>query len=221
MSDDNAARVRTALDFRTAIRVYQDKPIPDDQLEVILDSAWLSPSSIGLEPWRFVVLENATIKEALKPYAWGAQSQLETASQFILLIASSDVRYDSNNVYQSLVRRGLTDETVISQRLARYEELQKENLPMVNLSHHELWQWSAKQTYIAMGNMMMTASLLGIDSCPIEGFDYKKVDEILAEYGVIDQETEGISAMLSLGYRLHNPKHPRIRKDRNKVISRF
>lgn len=221
MSEDNATRIKKALDFRTAIRVYQEKVIPEDQLELILDSAWLSPSSIGLEPWRFVILENPTIKEAIKPYAWGAQPQLDTASHFILLIASSDVRYDSDNVYQSLVRRGLTDETVISQRLARYEEFQKKNLPLTDLSRHELWQWSAKQTYIAMGNMMMTASLLGIDSCPIEGFDYKQVDKILSEYGVIDPKTEGISAMLSLGYRLRDPKHPRTRKDRKTVISRF
>ncbi|KXT76231.1 NAD(P)H-dependent oxidoreductase [Streptococcus sp. DD12] len=209
--------IRQALDFRTAVRVYSERKIPKADLATILDSAWLAPSSIGLEPWRFVVLENPEIKAAIKPYAWGAQTQLETASHFVLLIASKDVRYDSDNVYQSLVRRGLTDELTIQQRLARYEDFQKKDQGIAE-STHELWQWSAKQTYIALGNMMMTASLLGIDSCPIEGFHYESVNRVLAEYQVLDPETEGISVMLSLGYRAEEPKHRRSRKDRKDVI---
>ncbi len=84
-----------------------------------------------------------------------------------------------------------------------------------------LWDWTAKQTYIALGNMMTSAALLGIDSCPIEGFPYAKVNAILAQHGVIDTEKEGIASMLSLGYRLEDPKHPRKRKNCQDVISIF
>ena len=217
MSLDRHTMIRQALDFRTAIRHYSEKKISQADMDLILDSAWLAPSSIGLEPWRFIVLEDETIKEALKPVAWGAKTQLETASHFVLLVASRDVSYHSDNVYQSLVRRGLTDEAIIKVRIERYKDMQSQDNPLANVPP-ELFQWSARQTYIALGNMMMTASLLNIDSCPIEGFDYAKVNEILNHYDLLDQETEGITAMLSLGYRAQEPKHPRVRKDRNDVI---
>lgn len=80
-------QLQTAYQNRVAMRVYQDKKIPQEDIDTILDAAWLSPSSIGLEGWRFVLLENTAVKEAIKAVSWGAKSQLETASHFILLIA--------------------------------------------------------------------------------------------------------------------------------------
>jgi len=200
--------------FRTAVRVYNDKKIPKEDLDLILDAAWRSPSSVGLEGWRFVILENEDIK------AWGAQYQLETASHFVLLIAEKNARYDGQSHYDSLIRRGITDEEGLNSRLETYENFQKHDMNMAD-NPRALFDWTAKQTYIALGNMMTTAALMGIDSCPIEGFYYAKVNEILAKYGVINPEKEGIASMLSLGYRLRDPRHPQNRKPREDVISTF
>lgn len=217
MTDDTLKKqIRKGIDHRLAVRVYSDRKITKEDVDFILDAAWLSPSSIGLEAWRFIVLEDDSIKEALKEIAWGAQYQLETASHFVLLIAGKDVRYDSDNVYQSLVRRGLTDEADLKARLARYRSFQESDMHLD--SPRALFDWAAKQTYIALGNMMMTASLMGIDSCPIEGFDYDKVNQLLSKAGLIDPPKEGIASMLSLGYRLRDPKHPRSRKPREDVV---
>ena len=217
MTDDTLKKqIRQGIDHRLAVRVYSDRKISKEDVDFILDAAWLSPSSIGLEAWRFIVLEDDSIKEALKEIAWGAQYQLETASHFVLLIAGKDVRYDSDNVYQSLVRRGLTDEADLKARLARYRSFQESDMHLDSL--RALFDWAAKQTYIALGNMMMTASLMGIDSCPIEGFDYDKVNQLLSKAGLIDPQKEGIASMLSLGYRLRDPKHPRSRKPREDVV---
>ncbi|MEY8700451.1 NAD(P)H-dependent oxidoreductase [Streptococcus ferus] len=217
MTDDTLKKqIRQGIDHRLAVRVYSDRKISKEDVDFILDAAWLSPSSIGLEAWRFIVLEDDSIKEALKEIAWGAQYQLETASHFVLLIAGKDVRYDSDNVYQSLVRRGLTDEADLKARLARYRSFQESDMHLD--SPRALFDWAAKQTYIALGNMMMTASLMGIDSCPIEGFDYDKVNQLLSKAGLIDPQKEGIASMLSLGYRLRDPKHPRSRKPREDVV---
>ena len=82
-----------------------------------------------------------------------------------------------------------------------------------------LFDWTAKQTYIALANMMTTASLLGIDSCPIEGFNYDKVNHLLAQEGILNPEEEGIASMVSFGYRKQDPKHPRSRKPREAVIT--
>lgn len=213
-------QLQEAYKKRVAIRVYQDKDIPQEDLETILDAAWLSPSSIGLEGWRFVLLENQTVKKAIKTVSWGAQPQLETASHIILLIAEKNARYNSPSVYDSLIRRGITDPEWLESRLEQYRRFQESDMEIAD-DERRLWDWTAKQTYIALGNMMLTAALLGIDSCPIEGFSYQNVNRILSEYGVIDENTEGIASMLSLGYRLKEPKHPRQRKEREKVISTF
>lgn len=216
--DDIRKRIHDAYYFRTAVRVYNDQKISEDDLNLILDGAWRSPSSVGLEGWRFVVLENQDIKSEIKEVAWGAQYQLETASHFILLLAEKNARYDGQSHLDSLIRRGITDEDGLKNRLKTYEEFQKRDMDMAD-NPRALFDWTAKQTYIALGSMMTNAALMGIDSCPIEGFDYQKVDDILAKHGVIDPEKEGIASMLSLGYRLRDPRHPQTRKAREDVIS--
>lgn len=215
--EDIKKQVRQAFDHRVAVRVYNDQKIPKEDMDFILDCAWLSPSSIGLEPWRFIVLENEAVKKQLKEIAWGAQYQLETASHFVLAIARKDVRYDSENIRQSLIRRGLKDKEILEARLKLYQTFQENDLALTN--ERSLFDWAAKQTYIAMGNMMTAASMIGIDSCPIEGFHYAKANLILAQAGLIDPEKEGIANMISFGYRLRDPKHSRSRKPRQEVIS--
>ncbi|MBT0934955.1 NAD(P)H-dependent oxidoreductase [Streptococcus lutetiensis] len=216
-------QVLDAFDHRVAVRVYNDQEISREDMEFILDTAWLSPSSIGLEAWRFVVLDRkqiAKLRDDLKTVAWGAQSQLDTASHFVLLLAEKNARYDSDSVKDSLVRRGLGEGDALNSRLATYESFQKNDMSLAD-NPRALFDWTAKQTYIALGNMMASASMIGIDSCPIEGFNYDKVNAILAKAGIINSDKEGIASMVSFGYRLCDPKHPRSRKPREKVITWF
>ena len=216
-------QVLDAFDHRVAVRVYNDQEISREDMEFILDTAWLSPSSIGLEAWRFVVIDRkqiAKLRDDLKTVAWGAQSQLDTASHFVLLLAEKNARYDSDSVKDSLVRRGLGEGDALNSRLATYESFQKNDMSLAD-NPRALFDWTAKQTYIALGNMMTSASMIGIDSCPIEGFNYDKVNAILAKAGIINSDKEGIASMVSFGYRLCDPKHPRSRKPREKVITWF
>lgn len=216
-------QVLDAFDHRVAVRVYNDQEISREDMEFILDTAWLSPSSIGLEAWRFVVLDRkqiAKLRDDLRTVAWGAQSQLDTASHFVLLLAEKNARYDSDSVKDSLVRRGLGEGDALNSRLATYESFQKNDMSLAD-NPRALFDWTAKQTYIALGNMMTSASMIGIDSCPIEGFNYDKVNAILAKAGIINSDKEGIASMVSFGYRLCDPKHPRSRKPREKVITWF
>ena len=126
--EDIKKQIRTAFDHRVAVRVYNDQEISHDDMDFILDTAWLSPSSIGLEAWRFVVLDRKQIeklRDELKAVAWGAQYQLDTASHFVLLIAEKNARYDSESVKNSLIRRGLGEDDALNSRLATYESFQK------------------------------------------------------------------------------------------------
>lgn len=81
-----------------------------------------------------------------------------------------------------------------------------------------LYDWSSKQTYIALGNMMTTAALLGIDSCPMEGFSLDTVTDILANKGILDTEQFGLSVMVAFGYRQQDPPKNKTRQAYEDVI---
>ena len=87
--------VLDAAHRRRAIKFFDpEKKISDDDINYILETARLSPSSVGAQGWRFVVLQNPEIREALKPFSWGAARQLGGASHFILLLANRNMQHD-------------------------------------------------------------------------------------------------------------------------------
>ncbi len=88
----------------------------------------------------------------------------------------------------------------MSRTLAVYKKFQQEDMPIAD-SQQALFDWTSKQTYIALANMMTGAALVGIDSCPIEGFNYAEVNRILAEEGLFDPTEWGVSVMVTFGYR--------------------
>ena len=93
-----------AFNFRHATKEFDPKKkVSDSDFHTILETGRLSPSSLGLEPWRFVVIENEDLKEKLKPYSWGAQKQLNTASRFVIILARKNVTADSEYV-QHIIR---------------------------------------------------------------------------------------------------------------------
>ena len=93
-----------AFNFRHATKEFDpEKKVSESDFHTILETGRLSPSSLGLEPWRFVVIENEDLKEKLKPYSWGAQKQLNTASRFVIILARKNVTADSEYV-QHIIR---------------------------------------------------------------------------------------------------------------------
>lgn len=210
-------QVIDACYHRHATKLFDaDKKISQEDIEFILEVARLSPSSIGSEPWRFVVLQSQEIKEKLKAIGWGAGRQLDTASHWIVLLAKKNARFDSDIVLSALKKRGLTTEQ-FEQSVARYETFQKEDIRVLE-NERAIFDWACRQTYIALGNMMSAAAMIEIDSCPIEGFHYESANQILSEAGVLDLETEGISCMLGLGYRARQPRE-KTRKNPEEVIT--
>ena len=91
-----------AFNFRHATKEFDpEKKVSESDFHTILETGRLSPSSLGLEPWRFVVIENEDLKEKLKPYSWGAQKQLNTASRFVIILARKNVRFRIRTTYNS------------------------------------------------------------------------------------------------------------------------
>lgn len=83
-----------AFKFKHATKQFDpSKKVSDEDFETILEAGRLSPSSLGLEPWHFVVVQSETLRDKLKPYSWGAQKQLDTASHFVLIFARKNVTF--------------------------------------------------------------------------------------------------------------------------------
>lgn len=216
MSDMNQTII-DAFHFRHATKQFDaSKTISNEDFETILEAGRLSPSSLGLEPWKFVVVQSKTLRDKLKPYSWGAQKQLDSASHFMLIFARKNVTSQSPYV-QNLVKnvKGY-EESTIPAVYKKYDDFQTEF--HINDNERTLYDWACKQTYIALGNMMTSAALLGIDSCPIEGFDVDTVTQILSDEGILDTENFGISVMAAFGYRAGEPPHGKVRQTQDNVV---
>lgn len=101
--------------------------------------------------------------------------------------------------HNALVKRGLTAEQMEKAK-EKYRTFQQNDMKVLE-SERALFDWTSKQTYIALANMMTGAAFIGVDSCPIEGFNYEAVNQILAEAGAFDPEEWGVSVMVTFGYR--------------------
>ena len=201
---------------RASTRAYDlTKTIPADTFHTILECGRLSPSSVGSEPWQFLVIQNKELRAKLKPVAWGMTTQIDDCSHLVCIVAKKNARYDTDFFQDVMDRRGLQGEQRMA-AMAKYKSFQEDDADIL-ASERSVFDWASKQTYIALGNMLTGAAALGVDSCPIEGFDYQKVNQILADAGVIDAAEWGVSVMATFGYRAKEIK-PKSRKDFEQVV---
>ncbi|RRJ63761.1 NAD(P)H-dependent oxidoreductase [Paenibacillus oralis] len=209
--------ILAAFEFRHATKEFDPtKKIAAEDFNFILETARLSPSSVGLEPWKFVVVQNPDLREQLRAVSWGAQGQMPTASHLVLILARKDARYDSDYFWQQMTGVKQIPADNVKNMMGRYQEFQEGDFKLME-SERALFDWASKQTYIALGNMMTSAALIGIDSCPIEGFDRDSVDAILREEGLLENDQYGISVMAAFGYRVKAPR-PKTRREADDVI---
>ncbi len=216
MTTFNKDDVLQVFKNRASTRSYDaTRKISDDEFLAILECARLSPSSVGSEPWQFLVIQNPELRKALKPISWGMANTVETASHVVVILAKKNARWDSPFFDAVIARRGLTDENKVK-ALAVYQKFQEQDIAILD-SDRTLFDWAGKQTYIALANMMTGAAFLGIDSCPVEGFDYKAVNEILADAELFDPNEWGVSVMVTFGYR-NKDIRPKSRKALDEIV---
>lgn len=193
------------LNFRHACKLFDEtKKISDSDMNFILESARLAPSSFGMEHCRIIVVKNNDVKKELKPLCWN-QNQIDSCDSLIVLVAKhKDV--SSPEYYEKMFRRRGLDEEVSKMYIEKYENYLK-NLKSIKC-------WSEKQCYITASNIMNYSAFISIDSCPIEGFEKLNVEKKLG----IDHEKESISILVALGYRA-NPQSPKIRLDLKEIVT--
>lgn len=184
-----------AMDFRHACKVFDDsKKVSNEDMNYILEAGRKSPSSFGMEPWKFLVITNEELKAKLRPACWN-QVQVTSCSHLVIVLAAIDaVKPEFGIVERKFKRRAMPQE-----KLDFYLGLYADHLKQTLSSDENVYSWTARQTYIAAGNMMTAAGIKGIDSCPIEGYEKEKVEEILG----LDTSKYQLSVVLPFGYRLN------------------
>jgi len=179
---------------------------------VLEEALVLTASSYGLQPWKFIVVTDPALKAKLRPASWN-QAQVEDCSHLVVFAAQQDVT--EADVDRFIARtaevRGVTAES-----LAGYKGFMMGDL-VTGPRHAIIPEWAARQSYIAMGNLLTSAALLGIDACPFEGIEPAKYDDILGLKGT------GFATVAAcpLGFRAEDDKYasaPKVRFAAKDVI---
>ncbi len=203
------------LNWRYAVKAYDPtKKVSEIDFRVLEDAMLLTPSSFGIQPYKIFVITDPAVREELKPAAYG-QSAITDASHLLVFA----------------YKRTLTDEDVdqFVGRIAEVRDQSRESLAGLESSVKGTAKkaieggyvetWNSRQAYIALGFLLETAALLDLDATPMEGFDPRKVDQIL---GLTDYSSVALAAV---GYR--DAKNdwlaplPKVRKPKSQLIERI
>ncbi|MFT3992286.1 MAG: NAD(P)H-dependent oxidoreductase [Luteolibacter sp.] len=203
------------LQWRYATKKFDAaKRIPEPVWESLEESLVLTPSSFGLQPWQFLVVENPEIRKQLQEVSWN-QTQVTGASHFVVMTARDDMHAGD---ISSWVARMAEIQGVPVENLAPFQQLIASFIEPQ--SPESLRIWNGRQVYIALGQLMSSAALLGIDACPMEGLDAKAYDRILG----LENTGYHTAVACALGYRAADDKasrYPKVRFDRKQVIRKI
>lgn len=213
MSTISGDSLLECLRWRYATKAFDsEKKISDEDWEALEESLVLTPSSFGLQPWKFLVVRNAELRERLVGHSWG-QRQVADCSHLVVMavMRKATPEHVERYIEDAANTRGVEPESlegfkqVILKFLAGYSE-------------EEATHWAKDQAYIALGQLMTAAALMGIDTCPMEGFSPPDYDEALG------LEARGLTTavLCCVGYRGEDKyaATPKVRFAREEVVER-
>ncbi len=195
-----------ALNWRYATKAFDPvRKIPKATWEALEETLVLSPSSFGLQPYRFLVISDVTTREKLLPHSWG-QHQIVDASHLVVFAARTAVTDVEIDHY---IDRIVEIRNIPREPLEGLRGMMGASLTSPG-SESRIPHWAALQAYIALGNLLTSAALLGVDACPIEGFVAAEYDAIL---GLKEQGYASV-VVAALGYRSAGDKYASFAKVR-------
>ena len=213
----NTQEIISAFQFRHACKAFDPaRKIAEEDFLAILETGRLSPSSFGFEPWRFLVIQDMGLREKLLDVTWGAKGQFPSASHVIAILVRKDDMRPGSAYTESFMRdvQKLPEEG-FARKSKMYRQFHESDFLLQE--PRALFDWGCRQAYIALGNMMTAAAMMGIDSCPIEGFNQQGAERVLAEAGVLDVDRFGLAVMVAFGYRV-NPQPAKTRQALDQVV---
>ncbi len=206
-------KLLASLRWRYATKKFDPThKIPAATWDALEESLVLTPSSFGLQPWKFLVIQDPGVRANLAAESWH-QPQVTQASHYVVLTARTNLNAADIDAWM--------------ERMAEVQGSGPEVLAPLKgmiegfaqaMSHEARHAWNTRQVYIALGQLMTTAAVMGIDACPMEGISAAGYDQLLGLEG------SGYATVVgcALGYRAADDKYasiPKARFDRSKVIS--
>jgi nitroreductase len=208
MTTTSAKILHEALTWRYATKKFDaSRKIPPATWAALEESLVLAPSSFGIQPWKFVIVQDPATRGKLAAVSWG-QSQPADCSHYVVFavrkgLGTADV--------ERLVARIAEVRGVPAESLAGYRDLVVGAVDRARKSG-VLDGWMSRQSYIALGEFMTAAALLGVDTCPMEGLEPAAYDEILGLSG----QGYGTVCACAAGYRATDDKYASLPKVRFK-----
>jgi nitroreductase len=208
MTNQNS-QLLTALHWRYATKVFDaQKKIPADTWQTLEQSLVLTPTSYGLQPYQFLVINNPAKRAELLPHSWN-QHQVVDASHFVVFTARTEMQEAD---VDKLIRRTTDLRKLPAGVPNAYRGMMLGDVvngPRGKIAH----EWATRQAYIALGNLMTCAAVLGVDACPMEGLNPLEYDKILNLAG------GGYATVVAcaLGYRAAGDKYASLAKVRYEV----
>jgi nitroreductase len=211
----NSSTLIDQLNWRYATKQFDStRKINAQDWATLEEALLLTPSSGGLQPWKFIVVTDPAVRAKLTPASYG-QAQIQDASHLVVFAARtgfSEADVDAHIKHVAEIR-GAPIEALAPLRamlVGGIVQSQDENARNA---------WARNQTYIALGNLLTSAALLGIDACPMEGFDRAQYDEILG----LKAKGLATAVIATLGYRAPADKYadaPKVRFPHEQVFVR-
>ncbi len=214
MNPITSQQLLDAQNWRYATKNFDPtRPIPDETWAALEQTLVLTPSSFGLQPYRFLVIDNKELRQKLLPHAWN-QRQVVDAARFVVFAARTDVTAQEIDAYVQLVA---TTRDVSVDSLAGLRGMMAGML-LAEATKSFVPHWTARQAYIALGNLLTAAALLGVDASPMEGFVPAEFDRVLG------LPAQGLTAVVccALGYRAAGDKYataPKVRFPVNELVN--
>ena len=203
----------SALQWRYATKQFDPaKKIPEETWKALEEALVLTPSSFGLQPWKFLVIQDPELRAKLRPHA-NDQAQVTDASHYVVFAMLKNMRVEH---VENWVKRVAEVRHQPLESLVNY----REHLVSGIIDGYRSLQvntWASDQAFIALGQLLFSAAMLKIDACPMEGFNKRAYDEVLG------LGKRGLSSVVScaVGYRLESDKYahlPKVRFEAKDVI---
>lgn len=195
-----------SLKWRYATKKFDpSRQIPPETWQTLAEALVLTPSSYGLQPWKFLVITNPGIKEQLKPFSWN-QNQVTECSHYLVFTIKKNlpVEHVDHFVARMAEVRGVSSESLKSYRNMMVSDV------VYGARSFNVNEWSTRQVYIALGNLLTSAALLGVDTCAMEGIEPINYDQVLG------LAAKGYTTVVAcaLGYRAADDKYASLAKVR-------
>lgn len=192
------------LHWRYAVQKFSTEKLPEDKVMTVLSALSLTPSSFGLQPWKFVLVENQEIREELLHHAW-KQRQIVDASHLLILCRLETVTHADIDKYIASIAglRGVQEED-----LAGFSRSIKKTIG--SFTDEQQAEWITKQIYIALGTFLTVCAVEHVDACPMEGFLAREFDKVLG----LDEKGLRSVVVVPFGYRADDDKHASHKKVR-------